>query len=114
MADTESAPSSGWSLGMVVVTSADAPAEESSVTDSDPYQLHGPILPCPFIEMSAKRLPTCGRYLPTFVRSWQGGGCSLLRFPVDHLTRLWGISVTADQQAAGAVMKVLAGPICGR
>ena len=33
----------------------------------------------------------------------------MLRFSVDHLPRLWGISVTADQQAAGAVMKVLGG-----
>ena len=31
-------------------------------------------------------------------------------YPVyDHAQRLWGISVTADQQAAGAVMKVLGG-----
>ena len=31
-------------------------------------------------------------------------------YPVyDHSVRLWGISVTADQQAAGAVMKVLGG-----
>ena len=31
-------------------------------------------------------------------------------YPVyDHARRLWGISVTADQQAAGAVMKVLGG-----
>ncbi len=31
-------------------------------------------------------------------------------YPVyDHPARLWGISVTADQQAAGAVMKVLGG-----
>lgn len=31
-------------------------------------------------------------------------------YPVyDHPIRLWGISVTADQQAAGAVMKVLGG-----
>ena len=31
-------------------------------------------------------------------------------YPIyDHAQRLWGISVTADQQAAGAVMKVLGG-----
>ncbi len=31
-------------------------------------------------------------------------------YPIyDHARRLWGISVTADQQAAGAVMKVLGG-----
>ena len=31
-------------------------------------------------------------------------------YPVyDHAQRLWGISVTADQQAAGAIMKVLGG-----
>ncbi len=31
-------------------------------------------------------------------------------YPVyDHAQRLWGISVAADQQAAGAVMKVLGG-----
>ncbi|MCY4068585.1 MAG: cytochrome c oxidase assembly protein [Acidimicrobiaceae bacterium] len=31
-------------------------------------------------------------------------------YPVyDHAQRLWGVSVTADQQAAGAVMKVLGG-----
>ena len=60
--------------------------------------------------MSAKRLPTCGRDLPTF---WQVPGrvvvaaCSASRLIT--LVRLWGISVTADQQAAGAVMKVLGG-----
>ena len=31
-------------------------------------------------------------------------------YPIyDHAQRLWGISVTADQQAAGAIMKVLGG-----
>ena len=61
--------------------------------------------------MSAKRLPTCGRYLPTFWQVLAGWVLqALLRFLVcNHPVRARGISVTADQQAAGAVMKVLGG-----
>ena len=96
-------------MGLVIATAAAAPVEESFLTDPVRANCMGPSCRA----RSAKCLPNdCQLVAGTcqlFGRSWQGGGCGLLRFSVDHLPRLWGISVTADQQAAGAVMKVLGG-----
>ena len=36
------------------------------------YRIHKTILPHPLGKMSAKRLPTCGRYLPTFCQVLSG------------------------------------------
>ena len=65
-ADTGRAPPSGGS-GLAITTAAATLDKESSRRRRQ-CQLHGHILPGPISQRSAKRLPTCGRHLPTF---WQ-------------------------------------------
>lgn len=47
--------------------------------------------------------------VPTVPAAWLTFAEGAVYPAYDHATRLWGISVTADQQAAGVVMKILGG-----
>ena len=58
------------------------------------HQVHGPFLPPSFSKMSAKHLPTCGRYLPTFWQVLSGfgsqgapDGCRGTAWPGQHPRR---------------------------
>jgi putative membrane protein len=47
--------------------------------------------------------------VPTVPAAWLTFADGVVYKAYDHLPRLWGISVTADQQAAGMLMKVVGG-----